>query len=181
MALIAGIGSVYENLRRVLVGVGIAVKTTANQAVTLAATISAGSAAASSEEPNGSFYLRSAGPLAHRVGTTWAPVLEAQVLVDPGNAGAIPVTNSGIVSLVSAGAETRTLAIPAFKGQRLVLVCDTYVGDIVVATSAPCNVANNNRLTFGVVSEAIELIGVSVGGALVWQIGWNDGVGLTTV
>lgn len=109
------------------------------------------------------------------------PHLTTNVIADPGDAGAIPVTRSGVCALTSAGAETRTLAIPTFLGQRLTLVCDTYVGDIVVATSTAVNVANNNRLTFGAVSEALELVAVSVAGALVWQIGWNDGVGLTTV
>ncbi len=103
------------------------------------------------------------------------------VIVDPGNAGAIPVTSSGGCALTSAGAETRTLAIPTFQGQRLALWCDTYGGDIVVTVAAACNVANNNTLTFGAVSEAIVLEGVTVGGALVWQIAGNDGVGLTTV
>lgn len=102
-------------------------------------------------------------------------------VTDPGDAGAIPVTTSGVCAMTSAGAETRTLAAPTFLGQRLVLVADTYVGDIVVTAAAPVNVANNNTLTFGAVSEACELVGVTVGGALVWQIGWNDGVGLTTV
>ena len=83
--------------------------------------------------------------------------------------------------MTSAGAETRTLAVPTFVGQRVVLVADTYVGDIVVTVAAACNVANNNTLTFGALSEACELVGLSVNGALVWQIGWNDSVGLTTV
>jgi len=103
------------------------------------------------------------------------------VIADPGDGGAIPVDESGSCAMTSAGAETRTMAIPTFEGQRITLFCDTYVGDIVVTTSAACNVANNNTLTFGAVSEALELVGVTVGGALVWQIGWNDGVGLTTV
>jgi hypothetical protein len=105
----------------------------------------------------------------------------ALAITDPGNAGAIPVTRSGVCAMTSAGAETRTLAIPSFIGQRLVLVADTYVGDIVVTAASAVNVANNNTLTFGAVSEAIELVGVSVGGTLCWQVGWNDNVGLSTV
>ncbi len=101
------------------------------------------------------------------------------VHADPGNGGAIPVTSSGVCGLTSAGAETRTLAIPVFKGQRLTLYCDTYVGDIVVTVASAINVANNTIMTFGAASEAIELVGVSVGGTLCWQVGWNDGVGLT--
>jgi len=108
--------------------------------------------------------------------------LTGLAITDPGNVTkAIPVTKEGVCAMTSAGAETRTLAIPAHIGQSMVLVCDTYVGDIVVTVAAAVNVANNNTLTFGVVSDACELVGVSVGGALVWQIGWNDGVALSTV
>ena len=107
--------------------------------------------------------------------------VQAAAITDPGNAGAISTTKSGVCAMTSAGAETRTLAVPTFVGQRVVLVADTYVGDIVVPVAAACNVANNNTLTFGALSEACELVGLSVNGALVWQIGWNDSVGLTTV
>ena len=73
-------------------------------------------------------------------------------------------------------------------GQTLTLYCGTYVGDIVVttyladaATKVPCNVANNNTLTFGAVSEAMGLVAVTTGAStLVWQITWNAAVGLTT-
>lgn len=118
-------------------------------------------------------------------GSTWGEVMgnapRPQVLADPGDAGAIPVPTSMLAAcaLVSAGAETRTLADPAYLGQRLALVCDTYVGDIVVTAASPINVANNTIMTFGAVSEYIELVAVSVGGALVWQVASNDGVGLT--
>lgn len=103
-------------------------------------------------------------------------------LADPGDGVAIPVTRSASIGITTAASETNTLAIPTFVGQRLILYVDTYaVGDRVVTVAAAVNVANNNTLTFGAVSEAIELVGVKVGGALVWQVGWNDGVGLTTV
>lgn len=101
------------------------------------------------------------------------------IIADPGDAGAIPVNLSGSVSLVSAGAETRTLADPTFRGQKLTLYCDTYVGDIGVTAASPINVANNTVMTFGAASEHITLEAVTVGGALVWQVGSNDGVGLT--
>lgn len=108
--------------------------------------------------------------------------MEGNLIADPGNAGAIPVVHKdAFCALTSAGAETRTLAIPTAVGQKLRLWCDTYVGDIVLTVAAAVNVANNNTLTFGAASEFISLVGVSVGGALVWQIEANDGVGLTTV
>ena len=45
----------------------------------------------------------------------------ANAVPDPGDGGAIPVTNGGNVSLVTEGAETRTLAAPSFVGQELSL------------------------------------------------------------
>ncbi len=101
------------------------------------------------------------------------------VVADPGTGAAIPVTLSGSVAIVTAGAETNTLAAPTYVGQTLVLYTDTYVGDRVVTVAAAFNVANNTILTFGAATEACQLIGVELGGVLIWQLTWNDGVGLS--
>lgn len=103
----------------------------------------------------------------------------AWTIADPGNAGAIPVTASGVCALTSAGAETRSLAIPTFMGQRLSLICDTYVGNIVVTSAQAINQAGNTVLTFGAARDYIALEGVTVGGALRWQVLGNDGVALS--
>lgn len=105
--------------------------------------------------------------------------IATNVIADPGNGGAIPVTRSGQVALVSAGAETRTLAIPTFKGQRLYLYCDTYVGNIVITSAQAVNQTGNTILTFGVARDNCELVAITVGGALRWQVAANDGVALT--
>lgn len=107
--------------------------------------------------------------------------LATNVIADPGNAGAIPVVRSGSCALVSTGAQTRTLAIPGFKGQRLFLYDDTHAGNIVVTASQAVNQAGNNTLTFGAVRDNIELVAITVGGALRWQVASNDGVALSTV
>lgn len=103
----------------------------------------------------------------------------AHLIADPGNGKAIPVSTSGVCPLKSAGAETRTLAIPTFIGQRLALICDTYVGDIVITASQAVNQANNKTLTFGVATDAIELVAMTVAGALRWRVMGNDGVALS--
>jgi hypothetical protein len=103
----------------------------------------------------------------------------AFTIADPGDAGAIPVTTDGVCALTSAGAETRTLAIPTFMGQRLSLVCDTYVGNIVVTSSQALNQAGNTIMTFGAVRDYIALEAITVGGALRWQVASNDGVALS--
>lgn len=105
------------------------------------------------------------------------------VVADPGDAGAIPVTASGVVALVTteAGGETRTLAAPTFAGQAMTLSLDTDGGDCVVTVAGGVNVTGNNTLTLDNAGEVIGLAAVSVGGALKWRIAHNDGVGLTTV
>jgi len=102
-------------------------------------------------------------------------------VADPGDAGAIPVTRSGQVAITTAGAETRTLAIPTFVGQRLTISCDVFVGNAVITVAAAYNTTGNNTITLTAAGQAVELVGVQVGGALVWRNVFNDGATLTTV
>lgn len=102
-------------------------------------------------------------------------------ITDPGNAGAIPVTASGFVNLVSGGAETRTLAVPTFEGQLLQLNFKTDAGDCVVTTATAANQTGNNTLTFADAGDHMILQGAILGANLVWRIVANDGIALTTV
>lgn len=97
------------------------------------------------------------------------------VHADPGDAGAIPVTSTGTCAVTTAGAETRTLAIPTFAGQRLTIVCTVYVGDAVITSAQAINVAGNTLITLEAAGNAIELVAVSVAGALRWRVVFNDG------
>lgn len=105
--------------------------------------------------------------------------LGAGALTDPGNAGAISVSRSGYVPLVSAGAETRTVALPTFVGQELSLMTDTYVGNIVITFAAAINQAGNTIATMGAVRDFLKVQGVTVAGALRWQVIANDGAALS--
>jgi hypothetical protein len=100
----------------------------------------------------------------------FARLLAAPVIADPGNAGAIPVTRSGVCLLTSAGAETRTIAIPSFLGQQIYLVDTVHAGNIVVTASQAINQANNTVMTFGAVRDTVLLTAISIGGALRWQV-----------
>lgn len=100
-------------------------------------------------------------------------------IADPGNAGAISVKQSGVCAMTSAGAETRTLAVPSFIGQEISLIDDTHVGNIVVTVAAAVNQAGNTILTFGAAEDACTLKAMTVGGSLVWRIMGNDGVALS--
>lgn len=104
-----------------------------------------------------------------------------KVVADPGDAGAIAVTASGSCPLVSAGAETRTLAIPPVVGRVLSLSFKTDVDDIVLTVASAVNQTGNNTLTFADAGDHIMLIGTDVGGTLYWRVVCNDGVALSTV
>lgn len=102
-------------------------------------------------------------------------------MADPGNAGAIAVTKSAFVPLVSAGAETRTLAIPTFEGQMMALSMQTDGGDIVVTAASAINQTGNNTITFNDVGDVLVLIAVNKSGALCWRTLTSDGTSLSTV
>jgi predicted RecA/RadA family phage recombinase len=101
------------------------------------------------------------------------------VINDPGDGGAIPVTVSGVCAITSAGAETRTLAAPTVIGQQIALIDDTHVGNIVVTAASPINQAGNTIMTFGAAADMIVLTAMTIGGTLAWRVTANDGVALS--
>jgi hypothetical protein len=107
----------------------------------------------------------------------------ANAIADPGGANAaIPVTASGTVALTiaSAGAETNTLAIPTFIGQRLTIVADTVgTGTRAITAASAVNGAGNTVMTFNAVRDQIDLIGITVAGTRAWAILLNISVTLS--
>lgn len=109
--------------------------------------------------------------------------VEPRIIPDPGDGGAIPNNQSGYVNLVTAGAETRTLADPVFVGQVLTLIFIEDNGNCVVTASSAVNQTGNNTLTFTDVGEVITLLG-AYNATDGWE--WKDldtvqGCALTTV
>ena len=101
------------------------------------------------------------------------------IVPDPGDAGAInPV--SGTCPLVSAAAETRTLAIPTALNEELTLYCKTYVGDIVTTVASAINYAGHTIITLGTVDESITLRSAWNGSAYCWRVAFNDITGGST-
>lgn len=97
-------------------------------------------------------------------------------LADPGTGVAIPVTRSANIAITTAAAETNTLAIPTFKGQRLLISCDVHaVGDRVITSAQRINTAGNTTITLNTAGDAILLEAIQIGGALRWQVIVNDG------
>lgn len=108
--------------------------------------------------------------------------VEPVEIPDPGNAGAIDVSRSGYMLLVSAAAETRTLARPLFFGQELQLMCKTDGGDNVITVTGTINATGNNTITINDVGDYV-LLRASIGAAAVfqWRVVVNDGASLSTV
>lgn len=102
-------------------------------------------------------------------------------ITDPGDAGAIPVDRSGNVQIVTAGAETRTLAAPTYVGQQLLISMETDGGDCVIECATTVNQTGNNRLTLADAGDACTLVAKKNGANIRWSVGHNDGVALSTV
>ncbi len=96
-------------------------------------------------------------------------------IADPGNAGAIAVTANGVCNITSAGAETRTLAIPTFQGQRLNLCMNVDGGDVVITVASAFNQAANTTITMNDAGDSAELVGTLIASALRWRLVYNDG------
>jgi hypothetical protein len=101
--------------------------------------------------------------------TVTGPNRTLSAITDPGNAGAIPVIKSGYCALVTAGAETRTLAAPTYIGQELLLYMKTDGGNCVVTCATTFNEAGNNTITFANTGEAVRMIAVEEGSNLRWR------------
>jgi len=96
-------------------------------------------------------------------------------ITDPGDAGAIPVDKgSGTCALVSVGADTRTLAIPSFLGQRLTLTHKTDGGSVAVTVASRINYIGNTIITLTDANDSITLRAIHTGSALRWQVAWDD-------
>jgi predicted RecA/RadA family phage recombinase len=105
----------------------------------------------------------------------------ATAITDPGASGAIPVTGNGSVQIVSAGAETRTLAAPSFVGQELLLCMKTDGGDCVITCATGINQTGNNTITMNDAGDSIRLNAIQNGANIRWRVVYNDGCTLSTV
>jgi len=93
-------------------------------------------------------------------------------IADPGNAGAIPVDRTGHVAIVTAGAETRTLAAPtAPPGSKLLIYGKTLVGACVITCATDFDSDDNNTLTLAAAGDCIELVVVEEGANKRWRLG----------
>jgi len=102
-------------------------------------------------------------------------------LADPGNAGAIPVTDSGHCDLVTTAAQTRTLAAPTYLGQMLLVSLKTDGGNCVITCATTVNQTGNNTITLDDAGDAVLLVAKANGTNKRWSVVSNDGCSLSTV
>jgi predicted RecA/RadA family phage recombinase len=136
------------------------------------------------------FVMAAAGATDETVRVLWSgPVSVANTvhnaltadLADPGNAGAIPVTDSGKCDIVTTGAQTRTLAAPTYIGQLLLLSMKTDGGNCVITCATTVNQTGNNTITMDDAGDAILLVAKANGANKRWSVVSNDGCTLSTV
>jgi hypothetical protein len=131
-------------------------------------------------------YRQFDGVVVRSNGTNWDTIGKyganeplAQVITDPGNAGAIPVTTSGRCAITSTGSDTRTLAIPTFVGQQLLLIHAVDGGSVAVTAASAINIAANTIMTATAVRAWILLTGSLTGSTKVWTVTATDGFTLS--
>lgn len=102
------------------------------------------------------------------IGVVTGNMLE-NAIADPGDGEAIPVTASGRVPIVTAGAETRTLAAPTFAGQQMLIYGKTLVGACTITCATTLNTANNTTITLTNAGDNVLLVAVEEGANFRWK------------
>ena len=107
---------------------------------------------------------------AHNFHATHDMAMYKDLIKDPGEAGAIPVLKSGLCKLVTAGAETRTLADPVSPGVEIQLSLMTDGGNCVITTASGMNGDGDTTLTFDTVGDTCILRSAPISAtAYVWR------------
>ena len=98
-------------------------------------------------------------------------------ITDPGASGAIPSDQSGVVNIVTATAETRTLAAPVRPGIRLCINFLTDGGDCTITVASAYNAAGATTITLADAGDMILLQSRAYGTAFRWVQLATDGLG----
>lgn len=107
---------------------------------------------------------------AHNFLATRDNAMLIDTIKDPGDAGAIGILKSGLCKLVTAGAETRTLADPKAPGLEIQLSLMTDEGDCVITVASGFNASGNTTLTFDAVGDTVVLRSAPISAtAYVWR------------
>lgn len=85
--------------------------------------------------------------------------VEPTIIPDPGDGGTFDVSRPGIIEVTTAGAETRTLPDPVFRGQQIDIVMVADGGDCVITASSPVNQTGHTTITLSAIGGFIRLVG----------------------
>lgn len=97
------------------------------------------------------------------------------LIPDPGDAGTIDVSNSGVLLMTTAGVETRDLPPPTFLGQKIDLILDVSAGPVTVSlTAGSFDDGTNTDLVWSSPPEACRIYAVQAGGVLAWRVLLGD-------
>jgi hypothetical protein len=103
----------------------------------------------------------------------------AFLMTDPGDAGTITVDRwMAVVPLVSAAAETRTLAQPTKSGMMCKLEVKTYVGAITLTVTGGYNQAATASIVLGTAGDWVLFTSVDVGGSYYWRVVAHEGTNI---
>lgn len=117
----------------------------------------------------------------HR-GTPADPGTTSLLVADTGDAGALTLPAGGTWAeyalTVGAGAETRTLAVPTARGQRVkVWIKTSGGGSVGIAVAQPYNVLGDTTITLLGVRSSVVLEAISDGANLRWLAVGGDATG----
>lgn len=96
---------------------------------------------------------------------------------DPGSAGTITIDrDGGICSVVTAGAEARTLRQPTKAGVVGTVCLDTDGGDLTLTVTGGYNNDDDTSLTFDDAGDYVRFLSVKVGTSYLWRVVGSEGV-----
>lgn len=103
------------------------------------------------------------------------PPFQTVEIADPGNGNAITSTSdSAIIAIDSAGAETRTLDDPTGLAQHLTVYDRVHGGTVSVFASTALDASGNNRIDLTAARAIIGLISILHAGIFKWQVAWKS-------
>ena len=101
-------------------------------------------------------------------------------LDDPGDAGTITVEQWGqICSVVTAAAETRTLAQPTRTGLQCSIELDVYVGAMTLTVTGGYNQSADTAIIFGTAGDWVTFVSRKVGSSYYWRVAAQEGTDAT--
>lgn len=101
---------------------------------------------------------------------------------DPGSGGTISPTMWGMVfPIITAAAESRTLARPSKAGILTTVFLDTDNGDLTLTVTGGFNPAGDTTIVFGDAGDAVVFLSVKTGSTYQWTVIAQTGTNLNTL